>query len=76
MERKKNEELLKQLRKQMPSRELAMERKRSEDLLKQLHEAKSKLKSLQNADTPSKSTSCKEKDLQNKPIFFSSKSKR
>lgn len=53
MERKKNEELLKQLRK-MPSRELIMERKRNEDLCKQLREANLKLQALQNADTPSK----------------------
>lgn len=55
MERKKNEELLKQIRK-MPSRELMLERKRNEELLKQLHETKSKLKAFQNVDTPSKST--------------------
>lgn len=49
MERKKNEELLKQLRK-VTSRELMMERKRNEELLKQLREVTSKL----NANTPSK----------------------
>lgn len=49
MERKKNEELLKQLRK-VTSRELMIERKRNEELLKQLREVTSKL----NANTPSK----------------------
>lgn len=53
MERKKNEELLKQLSK-MPSRELII-RKRNEKLCKQLREANLKLQALQNADTPSKS---------------------
>lgn len=48
MERKKNEELLKQLRK-VTSREL-MIGKRNEELLKQLREMTSKL----NANTPSK----------------------
>lgn len=53
MERKKNEELLKQLR-EMPSRELVMERKRNEELVKQLREMTSKLKTLKNTETPSK----------------------
>lgn len=52
MERKKNEELLKQLRK-MPSRELMMQRKQNEELMKQLREANAKLQALRNADTPS-----------------------
>lgn len=58
MERKKNEELLKQIRK-IPSRELILERKRNEDLCKQLREANLKLQALQNADTPSKCEPCR-----------------
>lgn len=54
MERKKNEELLKQLRK-MPSRELIMLRKKNDELMQRIGELNSKLKSQQNANTPSKS---------------------
>lgn len=53
MERKKNEELLKQIRK-MSSRELIVERKRNDELAKQLREANAKLQALQNSNTPSK----------------------
>lgn len=51
MERKKNEELMKQLRK-MTSHELNVERKRNAELCKKLHEANLKLKALQSPDTP------------------------